>query len=444
MKVELIVRIDGREVAAFAEHVETKESLPLEEHVERLKDRAGRAILEVGFGESAGQLRHPCCCGRQMENKGKRLVTIASQSGDVTFERHRYRCRVCHRWLMPADAVVCCGRHRMTRLLSRNVCQLATLEHFTRLEQLLADQHGVHLSRDAMLHLVHDVGGAVEQQRLAEVEHWQSQPAKGRTWPEPDPGIVGATPPRKLYVSCDGIMYCTLEVEPDPLHPGENRLIWKQMRVGCVYWQDEQEHWHKRVIWGQEEDFLSFGASLFRLACQCGYQQAQEQVFAADGADWCWTIHQHYFAQAQGILDWYHANEHIWQCGPKLHSDGAEAKNWSTAAESLLYEQGGTALLDWLVGQRPSCRGAKRRALDGLINYLQPKLDRTAYPSYRNKNWQIGTGMIESTAKQLVGLRIKGPGMHWCKHGATAITALRAQDLNNNWHRLWKNLTLTT
>jgi hypothetical protein len=44
--------------------------------------------------------------------------------------------------------------------------------------------------------------------------------------------------------------------------------------------------------------------------------------------------------------------------------------------------------------------------------------------------------MIESTAKQLVALRLKGPGMHWSPHGATAITALRAQDLNGHWKTL--------
>lgn len=35
-----------------------------------------------------------------------------------------------------------------------------------------------------------------------------------------------------------------------------------------------------------------------------------------------------------------------------------------------------------------------------------------------------------STAKNLVGILLKGPGMHWSPHGATAITALRAQNLN--------------
>jgi hypothetical protein len=54
------------------------------------------------------------------------------------------------------------------------------------------------------------------------------------------------------------------------------------------------------------------------------------------------------------------------------------------------------------------------------------------YPAYRERGWQIGTGLIESTCKQLVGRRLKGPGMHWSEHGALAMTALKATDLNGD------------
>lgn len=438
MNVEIIVRIGGREVAVVEDQIQATSVLELEEHVERLKDRAGVAILEYGFDELACDVRHPCCCGRRMENKGRRSITIASQSGEVRFSRNRYRCRVCDCWSTPADGVVCCGSHRITRLLARQVCQLATLEHFTRLEQLLADQHGVHLAHDMMLNLVHDVGGAIEARRLAEIEQWQNQPAQDRQWPPPE------ITPQRIYVSCDGIMYCTNESEPDPQHPGQKRLRWRQMRVGCVYWQDDQERWRKRVIWGQEGDYLSFGIALFRLACQCGYRHAREKIFAADGGEWCWMIHQQYFADAPGILDWYHCNEHVWQCAQSLHSSREDAGLWARMAETRLYEQGGIGLLTWLLQELKSRRGQKRQALTSLVNYLQPRLDRTDYPLYRANGWQIGTGMIESTAKQLVGVRLKGPGMHWKPDGATAITALRAQDINQNWHHFWKSFTIAT
>lgn len=151
MNVQIIVKVDGREVSEFQEEVSGGDSIHLEQQTERLKDRLGRVVLEVGFQKCSQELRHPCCCGQRMRNHGKRVVTITSQSGPVTYERTRYRCCTCGVWQTPVDAVICCGKHRITRLLARNICQLATLEHFTRLEQLMLDQHGVHVG----LSLIH-------------------------------------------------------------------------------------------------------------------------------------------------------------------------------------------------------------------------------------------------------------------------------------------------
>ncbi|MEZ6055516.1 MAG: hypothetical protein R3C01_02310 [Planctomycetaceae bacterium] len=127
-----------------------------------------------------------------------------------------------------------------------------------------------------------------------------------------------------------------------------------------------------------------------------------------------------------------------------MHSHSDQVTAWADQALACLRESGGEGLLNWMWDEVKRHRGGPRETLQKLINSVQPKLDRTEYPAYRDQGWQIGTGMIESTAKQLVGLRLKGPGMHWSIQGATAMTALRAQDLNENWHHFWKTLTLTT
>jgi len=430
MKVEVIVRIDGEEVATLDQAV-FGEAIEIEQQTEALKDRIGQVVLELGFSQLAETLRTPCCCGIPMENKGRRCVTIMSQSGEITFDRRRYRCRRCGRSLTPADAVVRCGRHRITRHLAKQVCQLATLEHFTRLEQLMADQHSVHIGHDEMLRLVHDVGGTVDRQRQVAAKRAAEQPST----------VTAQIHPRQVYVSCDGIMYCTNEREPCPTNPEENRLLWRQMRVGCVYWQDANEQWHKRVIWGQEE-LQTFAASLYRLACECGYREAEEKIFASDGGDWCWGIRDQYFADAVGILDWYHASEHVWECGQALFKDTPAIKGWVDDALERLRHQGGDGLVEWLQPQLSGLRAKKRAALTGLLGYFGSRIGITDYPDYRSHGWQIGTGMIESTAKQLVGIRLKGPGMHWSRLGASAITALRAHNLNNNWHTLWNRLLL--
>ena len=279
MNVRIVVEVDGEKVAEILEDVETLDALALEERVEQIKQRAGRAMLEKGFGAVGESCRRPCCCGRSMRNEGRRAVTVVSRSGEVVFDRARYRCRVCQAYQTPAEAVVCCGKQRVTKLLAKKVCQLATTEHYTRLEQLVVDQHEVHLACEPMWELVQAVGGKLEEQRLVEVAYRAAHPFTEETRPTP------AVQPKRVSVSCDGILYGTTETEPDPLHPGQRKQVGKQLRVGAVYWQDAKERWHKQMIWGQEADYQSFGMSLYELAVKHGYLQAEEKIFAADGAD---------------------------------------------------------------------------------------------------------------------------------------------------------------
>ena len=89
---------------------------------------------------------------------------------------------------------------------------------------------------------------------------------------------------KKVYVSCDGIMCCTNQPEMCLSDLTRNRLIWRQIRRSCVYWQDDCEHGHKQIMWGQE-DLVTFAASLLQLACECGYREADGKIFIADGGD---------------------------------------------------------------------------------------------------------------------------------------------------------------
>ena len=116
-------------------------------------------------------------------------------------------------------------------------------------------------------------------------------------------------------------------------------------------------------------------------------------------------------------------------------------KAWVDEGLNLLRTKGGAGLVAWLQPQVSKLRGKKRAALNSLLGYFRNRVGITDDPVYRNHNWQIGSGMIESTARQLVGIRLKGPCMHWSPLGASAITALRAHNINNNWHQLWKTYT---
>jgi DNA-directed RNA polymerase subunit RPC12/RpoP len=430
MLVKFTVEVDGR-VVGTAERDVSGTAAEIEEGVRELQQRTGRIVLESAFQRIADQTPAPCCCGHKMKNCGRRVIGVQAMFGEIPVERRRYRCPRCGHEAYPADARYCCGQHRLTRPLAQRICQLATVEHFTRLPELVAAQHGVNLCHETMWDLVHEVGTAVDKRRQAE-----AQPSVQRRIAPP----AEQRPPKTIYVTCDGIMYCTNLTEPRHDDPELQRLTWQQMKVGCVYWQDAQERWHKQITWGRESP-AEFGAALWRLACQCGYQQAPEKIFAADGGEWCWEIHARYFGEATGILDWYHASEHVWDAARQVAPDASSV--WAQAALDHLHEGGGAALVTWLKSQpAPSADGA-RAALEHLINYSATKVDLMNYPDDRRHGWQIGTGMIESTCKQLVGCRLKGPGMHWSEAGALAVTALRATDLNGKWNPCWNTLYLS-
>lgn len=436
MQVQITIVVAGQEVQTVQWEIAGTPA-EREELAHACGREVGRLVNQEGLCEWARseEVTHPHCCERPMESRGWLRITVQGLDGKVRVPRRRYRCRECGRDLYAADGLLLCGRHRITRALAQRVCQLAAVEHFTHLPQLVFDQHGVQLAHEELLELVHDVGGQADRLRRAEAQNWLETPAEQRMWPAPE------VTPRRVYVSCDGIMYCTNITEPDPQHPGQQRLVWQQMKVGCVYWQEESERYRKQIVWGRE-NVEDFGASLYRVACGCGVRQADEVIFIADGGDWCWTIQQRYFPAAAGIVDWYHVSEHVWNCGKVLQRDAQAVKAWVDEALTHLADSGGWGLVQWLRTLLKPLRGNKRAAVQSLLDYLEPRQLQTDYPRFRSQGWQIGSGMIESTARQLVGLRLKGPGMHWTEAGALAITALRAWSLNHRWHQFWHTLVL--
>jgi len=76
-------------------------------------------------------------------------------------------------------------------------------------------------------------------------------------------------------------------------------------------------------------------------------------------------------------------------------------------------------------------------ALEGLIAYLRPRVAITDYVDYQARGLTIGSGIMESTCKQLVGQRLKGNGRQWSEGGAVAMTALIGQRINRSWDVFW-------
>ncbi len=128
MVVQITVQIGDQEV----QWQKTLEGTPAEreEAGHGVGREVARVINEAALTEAAGEVRRPCCWGRRMENRGCRAITLRGLNGPMRIKRTRDRCRNCGRECLPADSLLECGRHRITRPLAKRVCQLATVESF--------------------------------------------------------------------------------------------------------------------------------------------------------------------------------------------------------------------------------------------------------------------------------------------------------------------------
>lgn len=321
--------------------------------------------------------------------------------------------------------------------LAKRAMRLATHMGFAELQEELRYQHDVALSDTVLNRLMQQVGGVAEQDRKETVEALWALP-EGVAREEQALSNPAVARPKRLYISCDGVMYPTRYRH---VEGNRKRIAYQEMKCGTVFWQEGNNTWHKRVLSSRDEPDR-FGLSLWELAARCGMLHADEVIFISDGGGWCDTVAKGHFHDAIRILDWYHLSEHIWETARVLYPDEAAAKAWASRCHGILKESSGIGLLRYLERSRRSRSAASASpkeldALDALMGYVRPRLPITDYVEYRERGFVIGSGIMESTCKQLVGKRLKGCGRQWSERGALAMSGLIGQRLNRTWETFW-------
>jgi hypothetical protein len=338
----------------------------------------------------------------------------------------------------PLDALLDLPLGDVTVSLSRRALRLATYMSFTALQEELRIQHNVWLSQSTLDRLMQTVGGVADRDRRTVTERLRAAPvgsARERLVKVEETGPL----PKRLYISCDGAMYPTRYRQADPEGTDHRRIVYQEMKAGTVFWETPDGEPHKRVL-AARDDPERFGLSLWALAVRCGLLQAEEVIFISDGGGWCETVARSYFRDATRILDWYHLSEHIWETGRALYPEEQAAKRWVSKCLEILATSSGIGLLRYLRRSRRARAAdpvADLSSLDALIQYLEPRLAMTDYVDYRPAGYDIGSGKMEATCKQLVGQRLKGSGRQWSESGAVAMAALIAHRLNGTWDTFW-------
>ena len=162
-------------------------------------------------------------------------------------------------------------------------------------------------------------------------------------------------------------------------------------------------------------------------------------LYITDGGKWLHSIHESDFPFAIEILDVYHAIEHLkpLMIGLGIKEGSKEWKYrhhyWSERIKSGKVQ----SVLDYIWNNM-----RERLGKDAMreFKYYRSNVGRMKYDEYRANGWFIGSGVIESACKSVIGQRFKQSGMIWSLKGAKALLPLRTLYKSNRLEEFFNYL----
>lgn len=204
---------------------------------------------------------------------------------------------------------------------------------------------------------------------------------------------------------------------------------------------------NKRIIGTFDSHRALFGW-LSLEAAKRGYG-AKRTLFIADGSEHIWKLQEEYFPQAEGCLDWYHLAEYLWSAGRSVHREGSRRlRDWVDAQKRQLRRGEVAAVLSELATRLeaipktgPGNKG-KRERLATTLGYLTKHRERLPYAKFIDDDLDIGSGAIEGAIRNVVRMRLDGPGMRWGRQRSELLLHLRCIILSSQWIDFNEHLVL--
>jgi hypothetical protein len=196
---------------------------------------------------------------------------------------------------------------------------------------------------------------------------------------------------------------------------------------------------HKRV-YATFESHAALFTWLAKEAHKRGYG-TKRTLFLADGAEAIWEQQALHFPKAEVCIDWVHIVEKLWAAGRCLHDEGSQAlAAWVGECVRDLRRRSGadkviTALSNAYASipkTGPGNKG-KREKLLGVLEHLSKHRHRMRYNELRADDLDIATGAVEGAVRNLVRMRLDGPGMRWSRDRSERVLHLRCILLNGQW-----------
>lgn len=396
------------------------------------------ALLQFPAPPAAPRTRS-CSCGQTAPYGGLRCKPVLTVVGRVEVSRPYYLCPDCHAGQFPADVELDIENTEFSpgvRRMQALVGQEAPFDHGREQMKVLA---GLEVTAKSVERTAEVLGADIGQREQGKIP--KALPL--------DLPLVVAAPIPILDVQMDGTGVPVVKKET----VGRQGKVagqpapTREVKLGCVFTQTtwDQDGYPIRApasttYTGAVETAEEFGQRLYREACTRGWGRARLRVVMGDGAEWIWNLAALHFPEATGIVDLYHARQHLWDLVRALYpNQTVPQKAWMKIHQKRLLDRG---RIEKLVEALRAIRSRNPEVAEKLrveADYFARNAERMRYPKFRRQHLFVGSGVIEAGCKTVVASRLKRSGMFWTVRGANAILALRCCHLNGGFEDYWES-----
>ncbi len=283
----------------------------------------------------------------------------------------------------PADAVL--GVEGYVTAAAQRLAVLAgTRDSFARAEVMLRELAGWELDDEVIRQRTHTAAKRLNASREHRTDDDRFAKAKGAVEVQIDAGKVNTTTGWRDIKLC---------------------VVCKRKRGESA----TPEKWSNRVLPAPTVRSVVANveeSSIFATRVRAGTDRlkvttAGDVTVLGDGAEWIWNLAADVLPQAAGVLDVYHAIEHIGAAVKAIWGESAEATRRRQRGLLAVVTSGKTGIERWIAdmfGELPT--GSRGDELRELASYLSSHPTRLSYADRLANGRSIGSGLIEGSVKQ--------------------------------------------
>lgn len=366
-----------------------------------------------------------------LDQRQRRPLTLRSELGEIklVFDYGRDRAG---QWGSPVRQAWGLAPHqKITPALAEKLCFTVTATGSYEEAAQVASKWGASIDDSTVHALVQRTGARAEERAQARYAQEPQERA-----PQRKPSALGVLMVDGCQVRHRGAGWGKKKTK-------QERVAWHELKVGVFYRQESSVPTEggrgllaDKVVVSWTGEPMELGRRLNWEARREGLGRAENILFLGDGAAWVWNLQQDRWAGAVGLLDFYHAGEHVWALGRAVAGEKPPAlAQWVEPRLHDLRHGREQRVLGQMARLKPRA-GEAGETIRREQNYFATHAGRMNYQEIGRKGWPIGSGAVESACRQKQ-CRFKRCGQFWTGPGLRHLSALDEARRNRHWDSLW-------